>query len=422
MDRRELLLAGGTALASSLVARTALAQAAGAPSAASSAAAPAPVKKLQIDTYSRHLQWLRTPEEVAKAVIEMGYDGIDITVRPYPGHVDPAKVATDLPPFVKVIRDAGIKVSTVTCPITDADSPNAERILDTLAQLDIRHYWWGTFRYEQGKPVMAQLDALKPRVEKLAKLNAKYGVKAMYHNYSGPGTVGSAIWDLLHVLRNFDPRWVSFHFDTGHATNAGGNNTWALNMRAAGPYVGGLSIKDSLFYLDLETPEGGPFTGTPAQLNARPPGAGPGGPGRPPAAPLSTAEQQAINERGVQGPLPGAAPAGPPAAAGPGGAPGGGRGNGGPPGGPPPRGGGGQPNPWRIRQVPLGMGQLNLPLLAEVVKEINFAGPVEIQAEYFNGGAESAQTKLTRPRAMVLGNMKRDLLTLKQAWANTGLV
>ena len=127
------------------------------------------------------------------------------------------------------------------------------------------------------------------------KLNAKYGVKAMYHNYSGPGTVGSAIWDLLHVLRNFDPRWVSFHFDTGHATNAGGNNTWALNMRAAGPYVGGLSIKDSLFYLDLETPEGGPFTGTPAQLNARPPGAGPGGPGRPPAAPLSTAEQQAID-------------------------------------------------------------------------------------------------------------------------------
>ena len=82
-------------------------------------------------------------------------------------------------------------------------------------------------------------------------------------------------WDLLHVLRNFDPRWVSFHFDTGHATNAGGNNTWALNMRAAGPYVGGLSIKDSLFYLDLETPEGGPFTGTPAQLNTRPPGAGP---------------------------------------------------------------------------------------------------------------------------------------------------
>ena len=25
--------------------------------------------------------------------------GLDITVRPYPGHVDPEKVTTDLPPY-----------------------------------------------------------------------------------------------------------------------------------------------------------------------------------------------------------------------------------------------------------------------------------------------------------------------------------
>ena len=40
-------------------------------------------------------------------------------------------------------------------------------------QLDIHNYWWGTFRYDQTKPVMAQLDALKPRVEKLAKEQLK---------------------------------------------------------------------------------------------------------------------------------------------------------------------------------------------------------------------------------------------------------
>lgn len=362
MDRRELLLAGGAALASSAAARGALAQAPAA------TAAPAAMAKLKIDTYSRHLLWLRSADEVAKAVLEMGFDGIDLCVRPgATGHVEPERVSSDLAPFVRTLRSHGVRVDAITCPIADADSPNAERILEAAAQLDIHHYWWGTFRYDQAKPVMEQLEALKPRVDKLTKLNAKYGMKAMYHNYSGPGTVGSAIWDLLEVLRNFDPRHVSFHFDTGHAANAGGNNTWALNMRAAGPYVGGLSIKDSVIEFD-------PNAGQP---RTRPPGA------------------------------PGAAPAGAPAGAAPGGRP------------PAPTG---PVWPWRVRWTPLGQGNNNLPLLAEVLKQIQFAGPVEIQAEYPNGGADAGRDQITLPRAEVLANMRRDLEVLKTAWAGSGLI
>lgn len=335
MDRRDVLLAGGALASGLLLTGKGLAQ----------VPATAPAGKLKVDAYSRHLQWLRDPAEVAKAVIEMGYDGLDITVRPYPGHVDPDKVATELPAFVKVIREHGLNVSTITCPITDAESPNAERIIETAAKLDIRNYWWGTFRYDQAKPVMPQLDALKPRVEKLAALNAKYGVKAMYHNYSGPGTVGAAIWDMLEVLREFDPRWVGFHFDVGHATNAGGNNTWALNMRAAGPYIGGVSIKDS--FLERVVP---------GEVQQREPRSD------------------------------------------------------------------GPPYPWRVHYTPLGEGNVNLPLLAQVLKEIRFSGPVEIQAEYPNGGADSAKDKLSLPREQVLGAMKKDLQVLKTAWAGTGLV
>jgi hypothetical protein len=50
------------------------------------------------------LQWLRTTDEVAEAAAEMGYDGVDITVRPYPGHVGPMRVMQDLPGFVNAIR------------------------------------------------------------------------------------------------------------------------------------------------------------------------------------------------------------------------------------------------------------------------------------------------------------------------------
>src|SRR5215469_6453810 len=242
-------------------------------------AAPAPTKKLKVDSYSRHLQWLRTADEVAEAVIEMGYDGIDLTVRPYPGHVEPEKVETDLPPFVNALRKHGLRVDAITCPISDADSPNAEKILQTASSLGITHYWWGTFRYQPDKPIMEQLEALKPRVAKLAALNAKYKMTAMYHTYSGAASVGAAIWDFLYVLRNFDPAQVGFQYDLGHMTNAGGNGTWALSLRAAGPYIAGVSVKDSVMEQNLDVRGGGPLTPEIAAQMAASGGRGRGGPG-----------------------------------------------------------------------------------------------------------------------------------------------
>jgi len=408
--------------------------------AASAQTAPTAVKKLKVDAYSRHLQWLRTADEVAAATIEMGYDGVDLTVRPYPGHVDPEKVAQDLPPFVKTLRSHGLQVVTITCPITDADSPNAEKILQAASSLGITHYWWGTFRYQQDKPVMEQLEALKPRVAKLAALNAKYKMKAMYHTYSGSGTVGAAIWDFLSVLRNFDPAQVGFHYDIGHMTNAGGNGTWALNLRAAGPYVAGVSAKDSVMEQNLDVRGGGPFTPEMAAAAAAaaaagggrggrggpagPDGGGPGGQragnppdgagggqggGRGPA--VAGSDTTAAGGRGGRGP---AAPGADAAAANGRGAAAAGGGRGG--------AGSGVAGGWRVRQVPLGTGVDDLPQFGAILKEIGFSGPIEVQAEYPNGGANNASDKITLPRAQVLGAMKRDLLALRAAFEPSGLL
>jgi sugar phosphate isomerase/epimerase len=278
----------------------------------------------QVDIYSRHLQWLRTPDEVAEATLAMGYNGVDITVRPYPGHVDPARVKSDLPPFVNAIRKHGVLVRSITCPITDADSPFAEDIIQTASELGIHRYWWGTFHYAPGKPVMQQLDALKPRVAKLAALNARYGVAAMYHLYAGSSEVGGPLWDMLYVLRDFDPAQVGLHYDTAHMMSAGDLGTWRVNLRAAAPYVLGVSLKDSVI--------------------------------------VKLADGR-----------------------------------------------------WSAKYVPLGQGEAELPDLIAILREINFSGPIEIQAEYENGGAQDAADKLSWPRERVLDNMARDLRVYRQA-------
>ncbi len=414
MKRREFFQAGAGTLAALAAAHGARAQGGFGGGAPAAAFAPGP---LRVDAYSRHLQWLRTADEVAEATIEMSYDGVDITVRPYPGHVDPARVKTDLPPFVNAIRKHGLQVVTITCPITDADSPYAEEILATASSLGIHHYWWGTFRYQQNQPVQVQLDALKPRVARLAALNAKYGMTAMYHTYSGAGTVGAAVWDMLSVLREFDPKQVGFHYDIGHMTVAGGGGTWVTSLRAAGPYVAGISCKDYVLEPTLKVDEGGP---------------------------MSAAEEKSLNQpfqfggggRGGRGGARGAGRGGAPGAAG-GGAAGAGRAEGrsgaagpgrgaGPGGGAGPGRGGftmvGMKPSWRELAVPLNTGMVDLPTFATILKEIHFSGPVEIQAEYPNGGANNASDKITLPRAVVLGNMKRDLLALRQEWAAAGLL
>ncbi len=408
------------------------------PQAVAQTPAPAATKKLVVDAYSRHLQWLRKPEEVAAAAAEMGYDGLDITVVPYPGHVDPAKVATDLPLYVNAARKQGLRVTTMRCTITDADTPNAEAMLQTASSLGLTHYWGGTFRYDLTKPIADQLEALKPRIGKLIPLLEKYKMTAMYHTYSGSGSVGAAIWDLLSVFKNFDPKRVGFHYDIGHMTDAG-FASWDLNLRAASAYIAGVSVKDSVIELNLPVSGGGPFTGAPGSLGGR--GGGPGGPGGGrgasggPGGPGGGFPGGAPGGGFPGGGAPGAAPGAGIAAGGPpggrggrggsgggrgggAGAPAGGGGRGGAAGGG--RGGGGAANPWRIRQVPLGEGIDNLPLLASILLDMGFSGPLEIQAEYPNGGANNAADTITLPRAQVLGAMKRDLLVLRAAFAQSG--
>src|SRR3954470_14805074 len=70
-------------------------------------------RKVRLDAYSRTLHWLRTPAEVAEACHQIGNTSIDLTVRPGSGHVNPDKVKTELPAFVRGLRAGGIEVSMI---------------------------------------------------------------------------------------------------------------------------------------------------------------------------------------------------------------------------------------------------------------------------------------------------------------------
>ena len=225
------------------------------------AAGRPPAKRLPIVYFSKHLQWLDW-EPMAATAAELGFDGIDLTVREG-GHVEPARVREDLPKVAKIVRDAGLDIPMITAGIVDKDSPDAEAIIRTASEVGIPRYRWGWFSWSDNpkefdvanfqpgreKPpdmlvdVPDRLDQLKKRVSGLAALNEKYKVCAMYHNHSGP-LVGASVWDLWVLLKDFSPQWVSSNFDIGHATVEGGLGGWINSTRLMTPFMRGVAIKD----------------------------------------------------------------------------------------------------------------------------------------------------------------------------------
>src|SRR6476646_512042 len=104
MDRREFLYGGvmatlvGRVLGDVTLARAqAPAQPPAVPPTSGAAqgtapAAAAPPRRLQMDCYTRVLQWLRDPDEIAEAAVEMTFTGVEPTITGGAGHIDPGKV------------------------------------------------------------------------------------------------------------------------------------------------------------------------------------------------------------------------------------------------------------------------------------------------------------------------------------------
>jgi len=204
-------------------------------------AADEPRPAARVAIFSKHLQFLQG-EALARGAAEIGFDGIDITVRKG-GHVEPERVRQDLPSLVKTIRAQGLDVPMITTDIVDADTPFAADMVATAAGLGIMHYRFGGFKYT-GDPYPRQLAALRPRVAKLAALNARYRACAMYHTHSGAGVVGASIWDLHIILQDIDPAQVGVNYDVAHATIEGGVGGWINSFQITGPHLRGIAIKD----------------------------------------------------------------------------------------------------------------------------------------------------------------------------------
>src|SRR5690242_16548719 len=107
--------------------------------------------------FSKHLSDLSVPD-LASAVIDMGYDAIDLTVRPG-GHVLPEKVTDDLPRALDAIRTKGTSVAMITTGLVSPTEPTARPILQAAAKAGVRLVKPGYWKYAL-KDVRGEIDGM----------------------------------------------------------------------------------------------------------------------------------------------------------------------------------------------------------------------------------------------------------------------
>jgi len=191
--------------------------------------------------FSKHLQFLPDYNSMAEMAAEIGFDGVDLTVRPG-GHVLPEEVEQNLPLAVKAVTTAGLSVPMMTTRITSTTSPNAEMILQMAQEAGINAYRMGYLSYDMEKGIVASLEALQPQMDALAQLNQKYELHGAYQNHDGL-RVGAAIWDIWQLVNSLDPTYMGIQYDIRHATVEGGRS-WELDLNLIQSHVKTLVIKD----------------------------------------------------------------------------------------------------------------------------------------------------------------------------------
>src|SRR5919112_2770656 len=109
------------------------------------AAAPAERTRPQLCIFSKHMAQFGYAE-LGRTAKQMGFDGIDLTVRPK-GHVLPERAAEDLPRAADAIRAHGLSLAMVTTNILNASEAEARPILSTAAKLKVPFWKLGYHRY-----------------------------------------------------------------------------------------------------------------------------------------------------------------------------------------------------------------------------------------------------------------------------------
>ena len=158
----------------------------------------------------------KTAEEVGETAKSLGFDGLDLAVRP--GQcVNPENVATALPEAVRLWRKMGLAVplASLETKQTDPRAPQTRQIYEACAEAGVSFIKIGYWTWRPGKDYRAGLEAARQDLAEFDRLSRATGVCTLYHTHSG-NYYGCNASAAMRLVRRGDPKGVGVYLDPAH--------------------------------------------------------------------------------------------------------------------------------------------------------------------------------------------------------------
>jgi len=169
-----------------------------------------------------------TLEQAGDHLVEMGFDGADLTVREG-GYVLPEFVTKGLPDAIDTLKSRGLDVPMITTSITDANQSHASDVFRTASDCGIKYIKLGYWDYGGFGMAKEQIRKMQNDLNGIFKLCEEYDVNAAVHIHSGNCLSSSAVL-LWMLLRDYDPTHLGAYIDPGHMAVEGGLTGWRMGM------------------------------------------------------------------------------------------------------------------------------------------------------------------------------------------------
>ena len=170
------------------------------------------------------------PAALAAQVADLGYDGVDLCIRP--GHpIDPENISRALRPAVAELHAAGLQCPLVTAPVdfSDPRDPAAERLYAACAEAGVPRVKIGYWYYGEGEDYWQVLERAREDLAGFAELSRRFGVQTCCHTHSG-ACLGSNCAGLMQLIADFEPAEVGAYPDFGHMALDGEDLALGLGM------------------------------------------------------------------------------------------------------------------------------------------------------------------------------------------------
>lgn len=198
------------------------------------------VEKLNINIFSKHLQFLDFKELGARTV-EMGFNGVDLTVRPK-GHVLPENVFTILPKAIEDIKLSGAKCIMMTTAVNNVNNPIDINVLKAASECGIKYYRTNWFKYSKNKSMIDSLNDYQTIIKDISIFNKKHGLIGCYQNHAGT-SVGASIWEIKKIIELANLDSFGVQYDIRHAVVEGGLS-WSNGLKLIKDNINSIVLKD----------------------------------------------------------------------------------------------------------------------------------------------------------------------------------